>query len=60
MTQEEFNKMLIKAIESRAVKFDFNLNCKEEHGFITGLLAGIDVSDNNDNRIVGIYDKIIL
>ena len=60
MTQEEFNKMLIKAIESRAIKFNFNLNCKEEHGFITGLTAGIEVLDNNDNRIVGIYDKIIL
>ena len=60
MTQEEFNKMLIKAIESRAIKFDFNLNCKEEHGFITGLTAGIEVLDNNNDRLVGIYDRIML
>ena len=60
MTQEEFNKMLIKAIESRAVKFDFNLDYKEEHGFITGLTAGIEVLDNNNDRLAGIYDRIIL
>ena len=60
MTQEEFNKMLIKAIESGAIKFAFNLDYKEEHGFITGLTAGIEVLDNNDDRLVGIYDRIIL
>ena len=32
---------------------------KEKYGFITELTTGIEVIDSN-NRIVGIYDKIIL
>ena len=33
---------------------------KEKYGFIIGLTVGIDVLDNNDDRLVGIYDRIIL
>ena len=33
---------------------------EEKYGFITELTAGIKVIDSNNNRLVGIYDRIIL